>query len=101
MPDAVSYLAASIASTSSNAKNKLGGYANATVDAKLEEGAGKSPDDPDRVRLAQEAQQAFREDWVFIPWYAQAMSRWATKNVEAMEKNLDWQVVAPWNIAID
>ena len=49
----------------------------------------------------QEAQILFRDDWAFIPWYSQAMSRWATANVAAMEKNLDWQVVEPWNIAIN
>ena len=37
---------------------------------------------------------------MFIPWYAQTMSRWATANVAGMEKNLDWQVAAPWEIAI-
>jgi peptide/nickel transport system substrate-binding protein len=28
------------------------------------------------------------------------MSRWATKEVKGLEKNLDWQVVEPWNISI-
>ena len=60
----------------------------------------KAADDPARIALAQEAQKAFREDWMFIPWYAQTMSRWATANVTGMDKNLDWQVVAPWDIAI-
>ena len=45
-------------------------------------------------------QKLFREDWAFIPWYAQTMSRWAKAEVKAMEKNLDWQVVEPWNIEI-
>jgi peptide/nickel transport system substrate-binding protein len=100
VPDAVSYLAGSIASTSSNAQNKLGGYKNDKVDSLLAEAATKAADDPQRVKLAQEAQKAFRDDWAFIPWYSQAMSRWATKEVKGMEKNLDWQVVAPWDISI-
>lgn len=100
VPDAASYLAGSIASTSSNAQNKLGGYKNEKVDALLTEAASKAADDPQRIALAQEAQKLFREDWPFIPWYAQAMSRWANANVKGMEKNLDWQVVAPWNIEI-
>jgi len=100
VPDAVSYLAGSIASTSSNAQNKLGGYKNDKVDSLLAEAATKAADDPDRVKLAQEAQKAFRDDWAFLPWYSQAMSRWATKDVKAMEKNLDWQVVAPWDVSI-
>ncbi|WP_341487050.1 ABC transporter substrate-binding protein [Pararhizobium sp. A13] len=100
VPDAVSYLAGSIASTSSNAQNKLGGYKNDKVDSLLAEAATKSVDDPQRVALAQEAQKAFREDWTFIPWYAQAMSRWATDKVTGIDKNLDWQVVAPWDISV-
>jgi len=100
VPDAVSYLAGCIASTSSNAQNKLGGYKNDKVDAALAEAATKAADDPDRVKLAQDAQKAFRDDWAFIPWYSQAMSRWATKDVKGMEKNLDWQVVTPWDVSI-
>ncbi len=100
VPDAVTYLAGSIASTSSNAQNKLGGYKNEKIDALLAEAATKPVDDPERVALAQQAQVLFREDYAFIPWYAQAMSRWAMPNVKGMEKNLDWQVVAPWDIEI-
>ena len=62
--------------------------------------AVKAVDDPDRVKLAQEAQQAFRDDYMFIPWYAQAMSRWATAAVKNIDKNLDWQVIAPWDVSI-
>ena len=87
-------------SSSSNAQNKLGGYKNDKVDALLAEGATKAADDPQRVALAQEAQKLFREDWTFIPWYAQAMSRWATANVTGIDKNLDWQVFAPWEISV-
>jgi peptide/nickel transport system substrate-binding protein len=28
------------------------------------------------------------------------MSRWATKEVKGLDKNLDWQVVAPWDISV-
>lgn len=101
VPDAVSYLAGSIASTSGNAQNKMGGYKNEKVDALLAEAATLAADDPQRVAKAQEAQKIFREDYMFIPWYAQTMSRWAKDNVKGMEKNLDWQVVAPWDIAIE
>ena len=90
----------SIASTSSNAQNKLGGYKNDEVDSLLAEAATKAADDPAARRAGAGSPEAFREDWAFIPWYAQAMSRWATANVKGMEKNLDWQVVAPWDIAI-
>ena len=100
VPDAVSYLQGSIASTSSNAQNKLGGYKNDKVDSLLADAATKAADDPQRIALAQEAQKAFREDWVFIPWYAQAMSRWATAEVKGIDKNLDWQVAEPWKISV-
>lgn len=100
VPDAVSYLQGSIASTSSNAQNKMGGYKNDKVDSLLAEAATKAADDPQRVTLAQEAQKAFRDDWAFIPWYAQTMSRWATAEVKGIDKNLDWQVARPWEITV-
>ncbi|QYZ69446.1 ABC transporter substrate-binding protein [Neotabrizicola shimadae] len=101
VPDAPSYLAGSIASGSGNAQGKMGGYKNDTVDAKVAEALAKPVDDPARIALAQEAQRAFRDDFMFIPWYAQTMSRWANANVAGMEKNLDWQIVAPWSISIN
>jgi len=94
------WMAGCIASDSSTAKKEMGGYKNATVDQKLAEAATKAVDDPDRVKLAQEAQVAFHDDYMFIPWYAQAMSRWATTAVKNIDKNLDWQVVAPWDVTI-
>jgi peptide/nickel transport system substrate-binding protein len=100
VPDAPSYLAGSIASTSGNAQGKMGGYKNDKVDALITEALAKPVDDPARVALAQEAQRLFRDDFCFIPWYKQTMSRWALANVAGMEKNLDWQVVAPWAISI-
>ena len=102
VPDAVSYLAGSIASTSSNAQNKLGGYKNDKVDSLLAEAATKAADDPQTRRAgAGSAEGSSARTGPLFPWYAQAMSRWATAKVTGMEKNLDWQVVAPWDIAID
>lgn len=100
VPDAPSYLAGSIASGSGNAQGKMGGYKNDKVDALIAEALALPADDPNRVAKAQEAQRIFRDDFMFIPWYKQTMSRWATANVQGMEKNLDWQVVAPWAITI-
>jgi len=100
VPDAVSYLMGAIHSSSSNAKNKLGGYKNAEVDKRLDEALAKAADAPERQALAREAQRFFMDDYAFIPWYSQTMSRWAMPSVTGMEKNLDWQVVAPWDIAI-
>lgn len=100
VPDAVSYLQGCIVSTSSPAQREMGGYKDADVDAKLAQAALKAADDPERVKLAQQAQIAFRGAYAFIPWYAQAMSRWAVASVKNIDKNLDWQVIAPWDISI-
>lgn len=100
VPDAVSYLMGAIHSSSSNAKNKMGGYKNAEVDKRLDTASLKAADDLERQALAREAQRLFMDDYAFIPWYSQAMSRWAVASVSGMEKNLDWQVPEPWNIAI-
>lgn len=100
VPDGISYLAGAIASTSSNAINKLGDYKNAAIDTLLADGALLATDDPARIAKAQEAQRLFRDDFGFIPWYHEAMSRWATPTVKGIDKNLDWQVAEPWNIEI-
>ncbi|WP_159585399.1 ABC transporter substrate-binding protein [Chelativorans xinjiangense] len=100
VPDAVAYLAGAIASSSSTATNKLGGYKNEKVDALLEEAATLPADDPERIAKAQEAQRLFREDYCFIPWYHEAMSRWALPSVKNIDKNLDWQVATPWAVEI-
>ncbi|WP_319483364.1 ABC transporter substrate-binding protein [uncultured Cohaesibacter sp.] len=101
VPDAVSYLMGSIYSKSGNARNKLGGYENAKIDALLEEASVKGVKDPDRIKLAQEAQRLFREDWVYIPYYYDVMSKWAMPWVQNFDKNDDWQVIEPWNVTID
>lgn len=101
VPDAVAYLMGAIHSSSSNARNKLGGYANAQIDTLLEEAGTMADDNPDRVAMAQQAQALFMSEHTFIPWYHEAMSRWAMPYVEGMEKNLDWQVVAPWAIVVN
>ena len=100
VPDGVSYLMGAIHSSSSNAKNKMGGYKNAEVDKRLDAASAKAVDDPERQSLAKGAQRLFMDDYAFIPWYSQAMSRWAVASVSGMEKNLDWQVPEPWKISI-
>jgi peptide/nickel transport system substrate-binding protein len=101
VPDAVSYLMGSIHSASGNATNKMGGYKNAEVDKDLEAASAKGVDDPDRIGLAQKAQRAFREDWMYIPYYYDVMSKWAMPWVQNFDKNDDWQVIEPWNVTID
>jgi peptide/nickel transport system substrate-binding protein len=101
VPDAVSYLMGTIHSTSGNAQSKMGQYKNARVDSLLEEAAVKGADDPQRIALAQEAQKLFREDWQYIPYRYDTMSKWAMPWVLNFNKNDDWQVVEPWNVSID
>ena len=101
VPDAVSYLMGSIYSKSGNARNKLGGYKNDKIDTLLEEASVKGVKDPDRIKLAQEAQRLFREDWTYIPYYYDVMSKWAMPWVMNFDKNDDWQVIEPWNVTID
>lgn len=101
VPDAVAYLKGVIYSGASNAKNKLGGYANPEIDKLLDAGGALAIDNPERNADAQKAQKLFRDDYAYIPWYYQAMSKWATPEVKGLEKNLDWQVVEPWAITIE
>ena len=101
VPDPVTYLEGAIASSSGNARRKMGGYKNEKVDALLAEASTLSMDDPRRIALAQEAQRVFREDWMFIPWYHIAVSRSVISSVKNFDRNLNWQIVAPWNITIE
>ena len=101
VPDAVSYLLGSIYSKSGNATNKMGGYANAEIDSLLDQASTKGVDDPDRIGFAQKAQNLFRDDWMYIPYYYDVMSKWAMPWVQNFDKNDDWQVIEPWNVTID
>jgi peptide/nickel transport system substrate-binding protein len=97
-PDAVSYLKGTAYSGSGNAQGKMGGYTNTEVDRLLDEGAMIPPDDPQRNEMALEAQWLFFEDFMFIPYYNQNMPRTAMPWVLNWNKNMDWQVVEPWNV---
>ena len=100
VPDIVSYLQGSIFSTCGNAVNKMGGYNNPEVDRLLTEASVLGVDDPNRIALAQEANRLFREDWAFIPWDITPTSSFAMPWVEGAGRNIDWQIVEPWNISI-
>ncbi|MEF2072023.1 ABC transporter substrate-binding protein [Consotaella aegiceratis] len=101
VPDAAVFLNGVIASTGGTAIGKMNGYNNPKVDELLAQAVTLEADDPKRNDLAQQAQRLFRDDYMFIPWYHEIMSRWANPYVQGMEKNLDWQVIRPWDIAID
>jgi peptide/nickel transport system substrate-binding protein len=101
-PDTVTFLMGAIHSSSGCAQGKMGGYANPEVDRLLEEAATKASDDPDRIRLAREAQRLFRDDWMYIPYVSQTLPKYAMPWVKGLEKkNFDWQVVEPWNVYIE
>lgn len=100
-PDATAYLMGAIHSASGVAQGKLGGYSNPEIDALLDESATIPPDDPRRLELALEAQDLFLADWMFVPYYFQNMPRYAMPWVQNWSKNLDWQVVEPWNVTIE
>jgi peptide/nickel transport system substrate-binding protein len=99
-PDAVSVLQATVYSKSGNAQTKMGNYLNAALDAKIEEAATKTSDDPLRLELAIEAEKIVMEDWVFLPWYNEGPLMRAMPYVTGYAKNLDWQVMEPWNLDI-
>ncbi len=100
-PDAASYLQGAIHSASGNAQSKMGGYKNPEVDRLLDEAAMKGTDDPDRDKLAQQAQRLFRDDWMWLPWYYENMPKWAHTWVKGWDKNADWQVAEPWNATVE
>lgn len=101
VPDAVAYLMGSIHSASANARSKMGGYKNAKIDELLDKVKTKSFKNPARLKGAQEAQKIFREDYMYIPYYYDVMSKWAMPWVTNFDKNDDWQVIEPWNVTID
>jgi peptide/nickel transport system substrate-binding protein len=100
-PDPVAYLMGTIHSSSGPAQSKMGGYKNPEVDRLLEEASTKAADDPQRIELALQAHELFLEDYMFIPYYFQNMPRYAMPWVKNWSKNLDWQVVEPWNVTIE
>jgi peptide/nickel transport system substrate-binding protein len=101
VPDLVSYLQGSIHSSSGNAQSKMGGYANPEVDRLIGEASVKGIDDPDRIKLAHEANRLFREDWAFIPWAITPTSAYAMPWVKNAGRNIDWQIAEPWNMYIE
>jgi len=101
VPDIAAYLMGAIHSSSGNATGKMGGYKNAEIDALLEEASMKSVDNPERISLSKKAQEIFRDEWQFIPYYHETMSKWAMPWVLNFDKNDDWQVIEPWSVSID
>jgi len=100
-PDTVAYLQGSIHSGSGNAKNKMGGYVNPEVDRLIDLAATKGTEDPDRLKLALQAQRVFREDWQFIPFYHERNGKMSMPWVKEHVLNMDTERVEPWKIYIE
>lgn len=101
VPDPIAFLAGAIASTSSNAKNKLGNYANPKVDELLAKGALEAAGSDARFDYARQAQRAFAEDAAYIPWVYRNMPKMAMPWVKGIKKNMDWQVYEPWALTVE
>jgi peptide/nickel transport system substrate-binding protein len=100
VPDAVAFLSGGIKTGGGIAAGKMNGYSNPEIDRLLDEAALLAVDDPQRDEKARQAQKLFRDDYGYVPWYYETMSRWALPSVTNMDKNLDWQVVHPWDVSI-
>jgi peptide/nickel transport system substrate-binding protein len=98
--DAPSMLLGSIHSSSSNAQNKLGGFKDPEIDRLIEEALAKGVDDPDRVKLAQEAQRRFHDLWLCIPWNGKALGVRGNcgQHVVNHKPNLDRSWYETWNV---
>jgi peptide/nickel transport system substrate-binding protein len=98
--DAPSMLLGSIHSSSSNAKNKLGEFKDPEIDRLIEEALAKGVDDPDRVKLAQQAQRRFHDLWLSIPWGSNALGVRGNcgQHVVDHKPNLDQSWYETWNV---
>jgi peptide/nickel transport system substrate-binding protein len=99
--DVTTLLLGSIYSQSGNAQSKMGGYLNPAVDQLIEEASALPTSDPNRNLKAIEAEKLFMADWLAIPWYNEGPVMHMMPWVLNYGRNIDWQVVEPWNIDID
>lgn len=100
IPDGAAWLRNILHSGSAHAKTKLGGYVNPEIDALLEAAVLLPLDDPERDQKAREAQRLFAAEFCYLPWRNLNIRRLALANVRSIEKNVDWQVIEPWNMEI-
>jgi peptide/nickel transport system substrate-binding protein len=99
--DATTLLLGSVHSKSGNAQGKMGGYKNDAIDKLIDEASALPPSDPTRDLKALEAEKLAIEDYVFIPWYDEGPTMHAMPWVLNYSRNIDWQIVEPWNLDID
>lgn len=99
--DATTLLLGSVYSGSSTAISNMGGYKNDAVDKLILDASVLSPSDPNRDLKALEAEKLAMADFVYIPWYDEGPTMHAMPWVLNYSRNLDWQIVEPWNLDID
>jgi peptide/nickel transport system substrate-binding protein len=99
--DATTLLQGSIYSGSSTAISNMGGYKNDAIDQLINDAAVLAPSDPNRDLKALEAEKLAMADFVYIPWYDEGPTMHAMPWVLNYSRNLDWQIVEPWNLDID
>ncbi|MEW6650752.1 MAG: ABC transporter substrate-binding protein [Chloroflexota bacterium] len=99
--DSVSLLLGSIHSKSGNAQSKMGGYNNDAIDQLIDEALALPPTDPNRNAKAIEAEALAIADFVYIPWYDEGPTMHHMPWVLNYSRNIDWQIVEPWNLDID
>lgn len=99
--DATTLLLGSIYSGSGNAQSKLGGYKNDAIDKLIEEASALPPSDPNRDLKAIEAEKISLEEYIYIPWYDEGPFAHMMPWVLNYSRNIDWQIVEPWNLDID
>ena len=79
----------------------MGGYKNDAVDALILEASALSPSDPNRVAKSIEAEKLAMADFMWIPWYDEGPTMHAMPWVLNYSRNIDWQIVEPWNLDVD
>lgn len=102
VPDPALMLLGSVHSTSNLARNIMGGFQDAEIDALVEEALTKAADDPARVAIARQVQQMFHDQYLMIPWSQACANKgnvmpWVSNS----SRNADAQFVEPWNIDIN
>lgn len=98
--DPVVMLQSSIYSKSGTAQTKLGGFNDPEIDKLIDEAAIKPATDPERTKLALQAEKLFLDQYLYIPWFNDAPMIRALPIVKGYAKNLDWQIMEPWNLEV-
>jgi peptide/nickel transport system substrate-binding protein len=99
--DAPTLLSGSIYSGAGNAQGKMGGYKNDAVDALILEASALAPTDAARISKSIEAEKLAMDDFMWINWYDEGPTMHAMPWVINYSRNIDWQIVEPWNLDID